>query len=339
MAIQEDSENPFVPMHGGKKRMGRSSFGQQTLSAKTTAPNFSYGHSTRETRGKEFLSADHMKVENRCREGPGHIYHLPSSIDKQPSAQKPNAPLFSFGKNERMKFAFSAASGLMGPMYGLVMAAPRSSVDEDDWVPGPGMYKKTSAFGSQAMSSKTSFPNYRFGTSDRDQADKVYLSNAHVRGNKGMAGADPGTYNPPEAFGSQALSGKRNGPSFSQGKVDRLKNDYEKMSASLPPVGRYETWGTFGKMALSTAQTMPAASFGKASRSGEENRFLSPNHAVKTNMGTFSPGNYDHQNESSLSSVGRQGLSQRSNSPMTKFSRAPKRVFQTANTPGPGAYD
>lgn len=60
--------------------------------------------------------------------------------------------------------------------------------------PGAGEYKsELSACGKQALSKKKSLPLYSFGTSDRDQAAKVYMSREHEKGQKGDFSPGPTT--------------------------------------------------------------------------------------------------------------------------------------------------
>lgn len=60
--------------------------------------------------------------------------------------------------------------------------------------PGAGEYKdEQPACGKQALSKKKSLPLYSFGTSDRDQARKVYMSREHEKGQKGDFSPGPTT--------------------------------------------------------------------------------------------------------------------------------------------------
>lgn len=81
---------------------GRSGLGKQADSKKVTAPAHSFSHlSDRQTASRTFLSTEHNAIEMRCRESPGAIYDLQSSLDRQIS--KTSAPKFTFSKTERLK--------------------------------------------------------------------------------------------------------------------------------------------------------------------------------------------------------------------------------------------
>ncbi len=91
---------------------------------------------------------------------------------------------------------------------------------------------------AQADSRRLSPPKYRIGTSTREQAQRVFTSPRFVTGLLGTLGPDPGHYPLPSALGVQPSSLRRSSPSFSLPKVDRLKDEYERLSKTLPPPGR-----------------------------------------------------------------------------------------------------
>lgn len=83
---------------------------------------------------------------------------------------------------------------------------------------------------------------------------------------------------------------------------------------------------------------MPAYKFGSSERGGESLRFITPGHSQML-KGTASPSNYDHQTAGNTSSFGRQALSRAATVPAFGFGSAPKGIFKTGDTPGPGSYD
>ena len=100
MAIDSNTGSTAISATG--KPCGRSGLGKQADSKKKTAPAHSFSHiADRETSSKTFLPAVHNGVELRCRESPGAIYSVSSSLDKQVS--KMTAPKFTFPKTERLK--------------------------------------------------------------------------------------------------------------------------------------------------------------------------------------------------------------------------------------------
>ena len=107
MAIESPSASGTLIRGGAtspSKPHGRSGLGKQHDSKKKTAPAHSFSHiSDRQTASKAFLSAEHNAVEMRCRESPGAIYDVQSSLDRQISGHKASAPHFTFSKTERLK--------------------------------------------------------------------------------------------------------------------------------------------------------------------------------------------------------------------------------------------
>eukprot|EP00983_Pelagomonas_calceolata_P055890 1144349-Pelagomonas_calceolata.AAC.9 len=58
---------------------------------------------------------------------------------------------------------------------------------------------------------------------------------------KGTIGPDPGHYNARSSVGPQATSNRPNAPAFTQPKRERLKDDLDSLSRSLPPPSKYGT--------------------------------------------------------------------------------------------------
>ncbi|GLC35751.1 hypothetical protein PLESTM_000361800 [Pleodorina starrii] len=197
MAVDSQSPSPWVKQPWGRPS-GRSGFGKQADSKKLNAPAFSMGGS-REGREKIFLSQSHVEVDRKCREGPGHIYNVPGSLEPQAEARKQTAASYSFPHTARLK--------------------PTPST-----TPGPGIYQPVvSAIGEQAASPNRSPSRVRFGSGTREQAQKVFLSSRHVEQQRGTMGSPPGSYTVPGAMGYQITSSKTNSPAFSLPRTDRLK--------------------------------------------------------------------------------------------------------------------
>mmetsp|Transcript_5107 Transcript_5107/g.11114 ORF Transcript_5107/g.11114 Transcript_5107/m.11114 type:complete len:318 (-) Transcript_5107:859-1812(-) len=317
MAIETGTGSAFISPSNTTaftKLSGRSMLGKQADSRKPTAPMYTFTNTTdRDAASKTFISQAHVNVDQRCRTSPGAIYNVPSAIDKQVEALKLTAPSYSFAKTDRMK------------------------VPGND-LPGPGSYAKTQAIGQQPESPKLTYPKFSFSHTTRDQAHKVFLTPNHIKEQKGTLGPDPGHYSQGSAIGMQSSSMRRSAPAFSWGKTHRLQEAMEQTTKTLPPVGSYETWHALGKQPLSKFKTMPACSFGNSTWDKEQARFLTLSHS-RLQQGTASPPNYEHQTQNTITSFGKQTLSKRQHSPSHRFSSAPRMVFKTSNTPGPGAYD
>jgi hypothetical protein len=57
--------------------------------------------------------------------------------------------------------------------------------------PGAGDYNQSVACGKQPLSMKKTLPLYSFGSSNRDQAGKVYMSREHEKSQKGASSPGP----------------------------------------------------------------------------------------------------------------------------------------------------
>lgn len=294
-------------------RAGRSMFGKQADSKKNNAPLYSFGGLSREQASKLYLSAAHVEVENKCREGPGAIYETYSSVSPQVEANKTTAPKFGWGTQEKMKLRISDT-------------------------PAPGTYESPTAFGEQVSSPKRSPVRPKFSSSHRDEYSKQYVSAMQMREHLCTAAPPVGTYDTEGAVGKQSLSPKRTAPAYSLPRGERLKQQYERMQASLPPSTKYETWQSFGKQPLSTQKTAPTVGFGSSSWDREDKRFITGGHTREL-LGSFSPNNYDHQQNGTITGFGKQSLSSKPSPPGFGFGTTAKMIFKATNTPGPGSYE
>lgn len=295
-------------------RSGRSMFGKQADSKKSTAPFISFKGVTRDQAAKPYISAAHSEVDRKCTEGPGAIYDTYSSLSPQVEASKTTAPKYGFGTLEKMK-----------------VRIPDN--------PAPGTYETPSAFGEQFTSPKRSSPRAKFLHTGRDEFSKQYVSSDQMRAERLCTLAPPvGTYQVEGAVGKQSLSPKRTAPSYSLPRSEKLKAEYERIAASLPPSTKYETWQSFGKQPLSPHKTAPNHAFGSSSWDKEDKRFITGAH-TRALLGTFSPNNFDHQSDNTISGFGKQSLSSKSTPPTFGFGSTAKMIFKTSGTPGPGAYE
>jgi len=99
MASQEktSSKNKYTT------KPGKSSMGQQVLSAKQTMPKVSIGKGTREAINDHgYLSEEHARrVGAESYAFPGAKYEPLSSLGKQLTTTRRNAPAFSMGRSKR----------------------------------------------------------------------------------------------------------------------------------------------------------------------------------------------------------------------------------------------
>ena len=89
-----------------------------------------------------------------------------------------------------------------------------------------------SMFGNQVSSKKTSSAAYGFGSSSRQQANKVFVSAEHARLASHGAPPGPSAYSLRGAVAGQPDSRKTSAPNWAFGTAERFT--YEKKSASNP---------------------------------------------------------------------------------------------------------
>mmetsp|Transcript_1465 Transcript_1465/g.3543 ORF Transcript_1465/g.3543 Transcript_1465/m.3543 type:complete len:321 (+) Transcript_1465:86-1048(+) len=302
----------------------KGAMGPQALSHRSTSPVSHFkAYSDRGQASKQFISPSHTQAEFKGRAGPGPgIYNVRGAFFDQYEAQKRSPPKYSFGREERWKPA--SETGL-----------------------GPGVNPPPSSLGPQALSSRMSPPKACFGTSTREQASKQFVNTSQMGLKKGTIGPDPGHYNARSSVGPQATSNRPNAPAFTQPKRERLKDDLDSLSRSLPPPSKHSTWKdttmaqSLGKQAESKFRTLPAYKFGTASHKQDDRRFYTLPH-TRALKGLESPANYDHQTAANTTGFGPQILSSKASPAGCSFGTAPRAIFKPfklSSTPGPGAYE
>lgn len=150
-------------------------------------------------------------------------------MDHQVEAMKRSAPLFSFARGKLGTLAGPCPDAVPPAQPPCSRMPPcvhapgeRMKLSASDF-PGPGSYPAQSAIGQQPLSANASPPRIKFGSLTRDQASKMFLSSKHIRSQLGQGGQDPGHYKLPPAVGKQYSSNKKNLPSYTFGRTDRLK--------------------------------------------------------------------------------------------------------------------
>ena len=149
---------------GPTRITGKSMFGPQVLSQRHTAAAHGFGSSTRAHASKLFIGGEHAKLSSaQNSDTPGPHYATLGSVGTQAEGGKPSPPTWKLGKADRFvhdRYAarFQGAS------------------------PGPGTYNHGSSVGRQPFSTNTTFPKYGFGTSNREQCSKLFVSSQHSVG-------------------------------------------------------------------------------------------------------------------------------------------------------------
>ena len=97
----------------------RSSFGDQPLGSRKSAPAFGFGSSSRDVAQKCFVSQEHTIKSHAGRGSPGPaVYLLPPSVGgKQPNGRMADPPSWGFGSASRFR---SIKSAPMSPAPGHV---------------------------------------------------------------------------------------------------------------------------------------------------------------------------------------------------------------------------
>jgi len=287
---------------------GKSMFGSQTLSNRSTAPSHGFGSGTRSHAAKLFAGSEHAKTSSvSCTPGP--CYEISSSMGTQSDGGKQSPAMWQFGTADRFN------------------GSPRKRS------PGPGSYENAGAFGKQGLSNRSTFPRYGFGTVDRDMASKVFISPAHAASTYGKA--SPG---PAAMYNKEGLAP---GPKYGFGTDERFNRLARELgdASGLPGPGSYDDKGTLGSQRSSRLTTQPAFGFGSSNREHIAKVFVSDMHSKSAgnSYSTYSPG----PNAYSLTpSVGVQSTSRGRSAPSWGFgtaSRFKNGAYETGS-PGPGAY-
>jgi hypothetical protein len=141
---------------------------------------------------------------------------------------------------------YHKAGGLAGPKYGFGTDDRFNrlgrQLSDASMLPGPGSYSSDSTLGSQHSSRLTTQPAFGFGSSNREHAAKIFLSDLHSKSGGSSAyvtSPGPGVYNAASSVGRQATSRGRSAPTWGFGKASRF-NDRTYMT-DTPGPGSYST--------------------------------------------------------------------------------------------------
>jgi hypothetical protein len=173
------------------------------------------------------------------------------AVGPQPVGLSESAPEWKFGSDQRWE------------------RGNRSTLDN----PAPGKYDAASGIGNQADSKKVSLPHFGFGTSTREDQERVFVTQEHNKTLFGRLSPGPSTYTLNPAMGKQHLSYEpvgfqrkiRNGsqPSWIFGKSERLG---AAQPNSVPGPGAYKTVSAVAPQANSTKPSKPSYGFGTSNR-------------------------------------------------------------------------
>lgn len=198
-----------------------------------------------------------------------------------------------------------------------------------------------SMLGIQHDSKKATAPIYGFGSADRANLSKVFLTPEHAKSDYGKNGPGP-IYELKSSFGKQDNSKNPSGPLYSFGTADRFQKpsaSLSKRSTSVPGPGAYSSPSSLGRQGDSGKDSAPQFGFGSSTRHHQEKVFLSAEQA-KVNFGLNSPGPSAYQTKSS---VGVQASSKNETAPIYGFGSEERfrydYVDRAAKIPGAGQYN
>ena len=206
--------------------------------------------------------------------------------------------------------------------------------------PGPGAYSTPPAsVGPQVLARYTTAPHMGFGTAERKNVRKVWISQDHQK--RDMHGMDsPGPaapYSLASTVGKQVHSTAESPPAWVFGSTSRTQ--VEPGRAGPGPAG-YTLPQSVGPQPDSRKPRAATPGFGAATRDKRAGVYLGPAHE-KGAHGKLSPGPFAPY--SLVDSVGKQVHSKTATAPGVMFSRASRwatyeRELKKNSTPGPGAY-
>lgn len=303
----------------------RTTFGDQPEGRKKSAPSFSFGTSSREQAGKVFVSQEHTALATAGKHSPGPaVYLLPASVGgKQPDGRRKDPPSWGFGTAQRFRRpgATEKPDGHRGNN------------------PGPGYYSKPPAsVGPQVLGRFSSAPLVGFGTAERKDVRKVWISQEHQKTDcHGLESPGPAAaYEIKSTMGKQESSEIPNPPSWVFGSSSRAKDG----AGGISPGPAYSLPASVGPQPDSRRPAAGMPGFGASTREVREMIYLGPGHD-KGVFGRLSPGPAAAYHLPQ--SVGRQVSSSMREAPRPAFSKEDRwakhnKELKANTTPGPGAY-
>ena len=196
----------------------QSGVGLQVSSSKHTQPMFGFGSAGREHVQKVFVSDEHNKSLHGVNSPGPCMYTLLGAVGTQQLSRTKNQPSWVFATGERFR-------------YDHVKRAATS--------PGPGSYSLGQSVGPQVASTKASSPMPGFGTSNRDQMGKLYISSEHEKSQTGNNSPGPCNYSLPPATARQPLSKYSSMPSWGFGTSARWVKANTERGSTTPGPGSY----------------------------------------------------------------------------------------------------
>jgi len=198
----------------------KPAIGAQTSSLCASQPIYGMGTSTRESVRKVYVSEGHSTSAFAGVGSPGPAsYTLKSAVGPQLLSVKQTPAAWAFAKNARFQ---------------------DPDLKRQSKLPAPNAYEQPSSVGNQLVSTRQTAPLPGFGTSTRENMNKVFLTPAHEKVQHGKASPGPLSYSLQASIGNQNMSPKRNLPSWGFGSCDRwYTRNMAKRHADIPAPGAY----------------------------------------------------------------------------------------------------
>ena len=147
--------------------------------------------------------------------------------------------------------------------------------------PGPGAYDSHSSFSRQSKSTKKSSPTVKFGSADRDNYKKQYITAAQQKkvpsnytGEISYLGGSS------SSMGKMSSSTRKSAPKFGFGSSSRFGNSKSKRVTSDVDYAS-GSMSSMAKQAQSTKKSSPAFGFGTQERDRYNSQYLSKAHSQK----------------------------------------------------------
>lgn len=295
---------------GHRARLGLvGSASAQSLDMKRRAPSFGFGKASREQSSKLFVSQQHSAAAHTGAHSPPSTKYtmLPAIATLSPDGSKPNQPSYSLSKADRFAYGYGKSEARPGPTH---------------YHAGTNKLPGSVGAGKQADSSKPDAPYWRFGTSTRDDAQKVYNEIARPA-DYTPDSPGPAKYNLPAAVGGGKQPDGRRGPDpplWTLAARVRITDDSERSPGAIYPVAR-----GIGKMADSRFRTEPSWNLAGRARIPSE---------------PLSPGPGSHE---ALTAIGRQVDGHKASAPKRSFTKSDRWAQHDTEqakhpVPGPGYY-
>ena len=197
-----------------------------------------------------------------------------------------------------------------------------------------------STFGAQPLSRRRTSPQYGFGSSSREDQEKVFITQEHAELNTGGPARSPGpaTYLMRAAVGPQVNGQLKSAPLWGFGTAERFKAERGGITSNPGP-GQYALNPSIGPQPTGSMPSLPKWGFGSSTREHAAKVFVSPAHSLLADADRRSPGPAVYKMRNS---VGPQVNARIKSQPSWVFGSDDRfnynDVKRSAALPGPGSY-